>query len=195
MKIGIFFVTILICSALTTGVLFAQTTPTPTVQANPTPTTNVTQPPSTPAPTVAPTAQVTAVPSKAPEPTNASVQSQNSQIAKPTVTPTPLPPTPTQANAKPIVLAASKKPPVSPLSHIITAPFDLVMNSLPQSYYNDQGLTPTTTKVLLALALLSLASGTVLLKWPSLVKAKNRMFAPKVKEQKSFPYLDLTGRA
>src|SRR6266404_7630435 len=168
-KIGIFLITIFICTDITTGVLFAQTTLAPTSApgtiaqtTNPTPTPQVTQPPTTPAPTTAPTAQVTSIPTpQVAEPTSIPVQSQ--QSLNPTVTPTPVPSTPTP-KPKPLVLTSNTKPPSSPIG-IITAPFDLVMNSLPQSYYDDQGLTSRTNGVLLALAFICLASGTVLLTW------------------------------
>ncbi len=195
-KIGIFLLTLFICIDLTTGVLFAQTTtPAPTSDiaktTDPTPTQKVTQPPTTPAPTTAPSVQVTDDPtSPVAEPTSVPVQSP--QTPNPTATPTPPPPTPTP-NPKPLALTSNTKPPSSPLSQIITAPFALVMNSLPQSYYDDQGLTPGTNEILLTLAFICLTGGTVLLTWPSLVKTKNRLFASRVKEGKVFPYL--AGRA
>jgi hypothetical protein len=186
---------------INTQVTFAQTTPAPvlaervtTKDTNPTPTPKVaTEPTTTIAPTIAPTTQVTPVPTqqqKNEEPTIVPAQSQQSEQPKPTATPTPVPPT-TTPKPNPLVLSSVKKPPASPIQSIISAPFDLVMNSLPQSYYNDEGLAPTTNRILLAAGLLSIIFGIVLLKWPSLVKAKNRIFAPTYKER---PYPYVAGR-
>jgi hypothetical protein len=194
-RTGIFLLTVFIGFMTATGVIFAQTTaPTPDSTlaqvTNPTPTEKVTPPPSTPAPTTAPTTtQVTPAPTVLEEkPTSTPHVIQQTQTNKPTPTPTQEPPTPTP-KPKPFVLAITKKPPVSPLNGIITAPFDLVMNTLPQNYYSDQGLAPTTTRILLAVSFLCLMSGTVLLAWPSILRTKKRLVTAAFKQRKAIPYL------
>jgi hypothetical protein len=202
---GLVLFTLLFFLYLFTGVLFAQTTPKLATAgravaqaANPSPTPKTAQPTGNPTPNLTqsplPTSQVTAAPTpQTDNPTNVPANTQNSQTAGPTATPAPVPPTPT-TKPKPLVLPViNNKPPVKPLNQIITAPFDLVMSSLPQSYYNDEGMTALTNKVLLSFAFLSLLSGTVLLLWPTIVKAKRRLFAPRIRERKSLPYL--AGRA
>jgi hypothetical protein len=200
-KTGIFLFTIYICTNLTTSVLFAQAKPVPAnapriiaQTTNPTPTTATTQPTDTPAPTVT-TTQVTAAPTpQTTAPTAAPEQIHQTQAPSPTATPTPVPPTPT-LKPKPLVVTTLKKPPSSPISSIITVPFNLVANSLPQSYYDDQGLSPITTKVLLGIAFLFLMSGTLLLAWPTLVRSRNRFSAHTLRERSAIPYLDLAGKA
>ncbi len=201
MKKGVLLLfTISLLGYLSTGVLFAQTptlTPVPT-SVTPTVVSTITQSPGSPTTTPTPKEanKPTPIPTAAfsdPTPTPGVA----SQIQKPTPTPTHIPPTPTP-KSKPLLLLSNRKPPinnppVAPLNTIITAPFDLVMNSLPGNYYNDEGLSLATTKTLLALGSLSLLSGIILLAWPSLVRAKKRFFLPVPKERKSLPYL--AGRA
>lgn len=199
-KGSLVLLTVIVFSYLFTGVLFAQTLPEIVVagRANAqsvTPTPKTAQPTTNPTPTLtqpSPTSQVTAAPSPQADPTSIPEQALQNQTVGPTTTPTPLPPTPTP-KPKPIVVAAIKPPIQPPINQIITAPFALVMNSLPQSYYNDEGLAPQTNKVLLLLAFLCLLSGTILLNWPALVRSARRMFAPRVKERDVIPYLP--GRA
>ena len=202
-KGGLLLLTLMGFFYLFTGVLFAQTTPDLAIagkasvqSTTPTPTTS--QPTGNPTPTKtqpAPTAQVTPTPTPQTETANPTNAPQTAQTTGPTATPTPKPPTPT-AKPKLVMLPithTNNKPPARPINNIITAPFDLVMNSLPQSYYNDEGLEPQTNKILLLLAFLCLLSGIILLKWPALVRSARRMFAPRIKPRSEITYLP--GRA
>jgi hypothetical protein len=204
MKRGSFILlTLLVFLYLFTGVLFAQTIPkialagkaeaqittlTPTPKAAQ-PTTN---PTSTVTQTPTPTEQVTTAPTpKIVQPTNVPAQTEKTQSPEPTMTPIPITPTPTP-KPKPVVLPINKPPTHPPINNIITAPFDLVMSSLPQIYYSDEGLAPATNKVLIALAFFFLLSGTILLNWQALVRTTKKLFAPTLRQRKSFPYA--TGR-
>jgi uncharacterized protein (DUF58 family) len=190
--------TLLVFLYLFTGVLFAQTTPRVALAGlaeaqitTPTPTPNATPPTPTVTQVPAATTEVTAAPTpQTVKPTSAPAQTE--QTPDPTATPTPLPPTPTP-KPRPIILTASKKPPVQPINNIITAPFDLVMSSLPQSYYGDEGLAPETNKILLSFAFLFLLIGTILLNWPALARTARKISAQRPQARESFPYL--TGRA
>ena len=177
--------TLVLCFEFVVGQASAQIlTPTPTAKAA--------QPTTDPTPTAqipAPTKEVTTTPAPQTQVTQTPKASAQTQEVEPTTTPTPAPPTPTPKKLKPVVLPITKKPPVQPIAQAITAPFDLVMSALPYDYYNQQGLAPETTKVLLAVAFFSLLTGTFLLKWPALKRTARSLFAPKVKERKSFPYV------
>lgn len=200
-RVGLVLLTFSICTYLSAGVTFAQVKLELAVAkasaqtVTPTQTPNTTQPTANPTPatttTPAPTSQVTPGPTAQPkesQPTDVQEQSQQVETPGPTATPKPAPPTPT-SKPKPILLPVTKKPPAQPINSIITAPFDLVMNSLPQSYYSDEGLTPVTNRILFALAAFSLLSGTILLSWPAILRTKKRLFMPAPKERKSLPYL------